>query len=143
MRKKLSNFAVLLSMAILFLSFTNIKSPRFKLPKTCYNYVSVYAQGLTVNHVTILANGLQIVSTQTSITSGTHQDFLNGSFVQGATITVEVNILGQGAAPRMNSLGIDNPYQCISYNFVTQGSITGVKQCATMLVSANNATDCP
>jgi hypothetical protein len=142
MRKKLLNFAVLLSFAILFFSLTNIKSERSKSSQTCYNYVSVYANGLTVVHVTITV-GSQVLQYNTNITTGTHQDFLSSYFIQGATITVAVSILGQGAAPRMNSLGVGNPYQCIQYTNATQGSITSVKQCETMIVSANHATDCP
>jgi hypothetical protein len=142
MRKKLLNFAVFLSLAILFLSFTNIKPERFKSPKTCYNYVQVYAQGLTIVHVTIIASTL-VFDGNTNITPGTSQSFLSPYLVQGATVTVEVSILGQSGAPRMNSLGIADPFQCITYTNVTQGSITGVKQCATMQVAANNAKSCP
>src|ERR1700761_2065393 len=120
MGKKILHFAVLLSFAILLFSFADNKSGA---SQTCTNYVSVYAQGLTVVHVTITA-GSQVLDYDTDITSGTFGYYNSPYFTDGTTITVAVSILGQGAAPRMNSLGVYD--QCNTYTNATQGSITAV-----------------
>jgi hypothetical protein len=141
MRNKLLKISVLFSLAIFFLSFTNIKSEKPKSCKDCSLYVSVFAQGLTVNHVTLSVGGGQVISVQTNITPGTTQYFTNPAFVQGASINCAVNILGAGGAPRMNSLGVGD--LCNQYTNVTQGNITGVQGCTGLGFAANHLTVCP
>lgn len=132
-----------LVLAIIFICFTflSFKKPVHKAKTTdCFNYVTVYADGLTINLVQINGDIYHV-----TIPSGQNQSFYKPYYSQGTSITVHVNIYGQGAAPRMRSLGIENPFQCITYGGigVTQGSITGIKQCATMIVHAANAPTCP
>ena len=126
--------------AIPFLSFHNPVHKTKNKPNTCYDWLTVYAEGVTVNNVEIGSTPHQV-----NITSGTSEDFPLPANSTGQTITVTISIYGAQAAPRMRSLEMENPDQCITYPGIgtTGGTISGVKQCAAMIVTASHAINCP
>ncbi len=143
MKKKILSVLAVIAFALPFLSFIPSKDGNIRETKQCPNVVSIYAQGVTILNETISVNGAPATIYYTTIAPGTHQDFSSSAFTSGAAITVTVAVQTASAAPRLNSLEIGDPFQCVKFANKPGGSITGTKQCAQMQVIASNATECP
>ena len=135
MRKILFASLTILLFAMLVFSFKKPERKTNLLTTDCYPVVTVHAFGPGILLTLVTINGQNY---QVNLSSGQSQDFTNPSWTQGTTITITIACAGGGSHTRMRSINISNPYQCISYpNYVTNATITSVKQCATLQVTAS------
>jgi hypothetical protein len=135
MRKILFASLTILLFATLILSFIKPEHKTNLRTTDCSPVVTVHAfgPGILLTLVTINGHNYPV-----NLSSNQSQDFTDPSWTQGKTMTITIACAGGGSHTRMRSINVSNPYQCITYpNYVTNATITSVKQCATLQVTAS------